>query len=125
LREVVTGSRIICTVWPHGGHNGWAEERESAGTEVSKSMAITFQLPEGVEQRLREECADVDQAAKEATLIEFYRQGKVGHFELSQSLGLSRFEIDGVLKRHGVTEDLPTPEEHEAQLAGLRELLGR
>jgi hypothetical protein len=88
-------------------------------------MAITFQLPAAVEQRLRREFADTDDAAKEAALIEFYRQGKIDHFELSQALGLSRCETDGVLQRHGVTEDLPTGEEHEAQLAGLRELLGR
>ncbi len=88
-------------------------------------MAITIQLPETVERHLRQEFADVDHVAKEAALIEFYRQGRIDHFELSQALGLSRFETDDLLKRHGVTEDLPTSEEHEAQLAGLRELLNR
>ncbi|GMU22600.1 MAG: hypothetical protein AMXMBFR13_26850 [Phycisphaerae bacterium] len=88
-------------------------------------MAISFQLPELVEQRLREQCADADQAAKEAALVEFYRQGQVTQFELANALGLSRYETDGLLKRHGVTEDLLTSEEHEGQLAGLRDLLNR
>jgi hypothetical protein len=86
-------------------------------------MAITFQLPETVEQHLREVFADLDQAAKEAALVELYRQDKITHFELAQALGLSRCETDGVLQRHGVTEDLLTSAEHEAQLAGLRKLL--
>ena len=88
-------------------------------------MAIAFELPGSIEQRLRQDYPDVDQAAKEATLIEFYRQGRIGHYELSQALGLSRCEIDSVLQCHGVTEDLLSSEEHEAQLAGLRELLKR
>lgn len=88
-------------------------------------MAIAFELPGGIEQRLRRDYTDVNQAAKEATLVEFYRQSKISHYELSQALGLSRCETDGVLNRHGVTEDLLTSEEHEAQLAGLRELLKR
>ena len=88
-------------------------------------MPITFRLPEAVEQHLREEFADLDQAAKEATLVELYRQGKITHFELAQALGLSRCQVDGFLKRYGVTGDLLTREEHGAQVAGLRKLLDR
>ncbi len=88
-------------------------------------MPITFRLPEAVEQHLREEFADLDQAAKEAALVELYRQGKITHFELAQALGLSRCQADDLLKRHGVTEDLLTREEHATQVAGLRKLLDR
>ena len=86
-------------------------------------MSITFQLPEAVEQHLRKEFSDLNQAAKEAALVELYRQGKITHFELGQALGLSRCDTDGLLKRHGVTEDLLTREEHKAQIDGLRKLL--
>jgi hypothetical protein len=41
-------------------------------------------------------------AGKEAMLVEIYRQGKISHGDLAVSLGLSRCEIDGVLKRHEV-----------------------
>jgi len=88
-------------------------------------MPITFRLPEAVEQHLREEFADLDQAAKEAALVELYRQGKITHFELAQALGHSRCQADDLLKRHGVTEDLLTREEHGEQVAGLRKLLDR
>jgi hypothetical protein len=82
-------------------------------------MAVTFQLPADVEQRLRAETPDLDAEAKEAMLIELYRQDKLSHFELSQALGLDRFETDGVLKKHNVTEDLPTVEEYEAAITRL------
>jgi hypothetical protein len=52
-------------------------------------------------------------------LVELYRQDKLSHHELSQAMGLNRFQTDGVLKRHGVTEDLPTNEEYDAALARL------
>jgi len=88
-------------------------------------MAVTIQLPAEVEQRLRAECADLDSEGKEAMLIELYRQERLTHFELSQALGLDRFETDAVLKKHNVTEDLPTPEELEEDLRRARQLFSR
>jgi predicted HTH domain antitoxin len=88
-------------------------------------MAVTFQLPADVEQRLRSETPDLDAEAKEAMLVELYRQDKLTRYELSQSLGLDRFETDGVLKKHKVTEDLPTLEELEDDLRVARSLMGR
>ena len=82
-------------------------------------MAVTIQLPADVEQRLRAETPDLDSEAKEAMLVELYRQDKLTHYELSQALGLDRFETDGVLKKHKVTEDLPTDEEYEEALTRL------
>jgi hypothetical protein len=38
-------------------------------------------------------------------------------------LGLDRFATDGVLKRHQVAIDLPTPEELEEDLRYLRTLV--
>jgi predicted HTH domain antitoxin len=86
-------------------------------------MAVTIQLPPDVEQRLRAENPDLDSEAKEAMLIELYRQEKLTHYELSQTLGLDRFETDAVLKKHNVAIDLPTPEELEDDLRRLRELV--
>jgi predicted HTH domain antitoxin len=82
-------------------------------------MAVTIQLPADVEQRLRAETPDLESEAREAMLVELYRQDKLSHYELSQALGLDRFETDGVLKKHNVTEDLPTDKEYEAALARL------
>jgi hypothetical protein len=74
-------------------------------------MAVIIQLPSEFEQSLRREFGDLDLAAKEAMLVELYRQGKLTQYEFSQSLGLDRFEADAVLKKHNVTEDLPTADE--------------
>ena len=83
-------------------------------------MTVSFNLPADVEQSLRSTLGDLDHVAKEATLVELYRQDKLSHLELSHALGLSRFETEAVLKRHNVTEDLPTHEEYEQARASLR-----
>ncbi len=88
-------------------------------------MAVTVDLPSDMEKRLRSECADLDSEAKEAVLVELYRQQRLSHYELAQALGLDRFEADGVLKRHGVTIDLPTAAEVDAELRHLRGLVGK
>lgn len=83
-------------------------------------MTIRFELPAEVEQLLRREFRDLDQAAKEAALVELYRQAKLTHHQLSQALALSRFETDALLKRHHVTEDLLSVEEFNRQADDLR-----
>jgi predicted HTH domain antitoxin len=88
-------------------------------------MSVTIHLPADVEERLRATSTDLDAEAKEAMLVELYRQDKLTRSELSQALGLTRFETDGVLKKHRVTEDLPTAEEIERDLEQARNLLGR
>jgi hypothetical protein len=87
--------------------------------EAGEIMSVNIELPAEVEARLRQLCADLELEAKQAMLIELYRQDKLSHFDLSRALGLDRFETDAVLKQHNVTEDLPTDEEYEAALAHL------
>jgi predicted HTH domain antitoxin len=91
------------------------------GEEIT--MALTIELPPSVEERLRAENPNLDEEAKEAMLIELYRQEKLTRYELSLALGISRFETDAVLKKHKVTIDLPTPEELEEELRLLRALV--
>ena len=59
----------------------------------------------------------------EAALVELYRQEKLTHHQLATALGLGRLETEELLKRHKVTEDLPTADELTAQLATLRKLV--
>jgi Uncharacterised protein family (UPF0175) len=87
-------------------------------------MAVTIELPPDFEERLRAETPDLDAEAKEALLVELYRRDKLSRYELALALGRSRFEIDAVLKKHNVTEDLPTPEEVEEDLRRAKELFG-
>jgi Uncharacterised protein family (UPF0175) len=83
-------------------------------------MAVTFDLPNDIEQHLRDELGDLGQTAKEAMLVELYRQQKITQVDLSRALGISRIEAEGVLKKHQVTEDLLTDAEHDAALTRLR-----
>jgi predicted HTH domain antitoxin len=88
-------------------------------------MAVTVELPTDLEQRLRAEHPNLDAEAKEAMLVELYRQEKLSRYELSLALGIGRFETDGILKKHKVTTDLPTPEELEEDLRHLRALVDK
>jgi predicted HTH domain antitoxin len=89
-------------------------------------MTITFQIPADVEQQLRAQGGgDLDSEAKEAMFVEFYRQDRLSHHQLSRALGLSRFETDAILKKHHVMEDLPTREELEGDLLAARRLVQR
>jgi hypothetical protein len=76
-----------------------------------------------VEDQLRRELADLDVVAKEAALVELYRQERITHHQLGLSLGLERHETDGLLKRHKVVEDLPRAEELAEEIATLRRLI--
>ena len=86
-------------------------------------MSISFDLPASVEDQLRRELADLDVVAKEAVLVELYRQGRLTHYQLGLSLGLERHETDSLLKRHKVVEDLPRAEELAEQILSLRRLI--
>jgi hypothetical protein len=86
-------------------------------------MAITFELPAMIEQQLRSEWTDFDAVAKEAALVELYRQVKLTHHQLATALGLDRFAVDELLKRHQVTEDFLSAEALGSQIAALRKLV--
>ena len=88
-------------------------------------MSITFTLPAAIESDLRAQFGDLDEAAKEAALVELYRQQKLSHGQLAESLGISRDEANAVLKRHNVTEDALTICEFDQQMDQLRKLVDR
>ena len=86
-------------------------------------MNINFDLPQDIEQRLRiaEAGADFSRDAKEAYLVDLYRQHKITHHQLGEALGLDRFDTDVLLNRHGVELELSL-EEFNAEVASLREV---
>jgi predicted HTH domain antitoxin len=85
-------------------------------------MTIHFDIPASVERALGSQGREPAAELKEAALVELYRMGRISHALLAEALGVSRLETDAVLKRHGVTEDTPTLEELDAQVARLRSL---
>jgi predicted HTH domain antitoxin len=82
-------------------------------------MAISFEIPADLEQSLAQQVGNVNEAAKEAALVELYRQGKISRPELSRALDLSRYETDGLLKKHRVTEDLISVDDLDEQLRSM------
>lgn len=86
-------------------------------------MNISFDLPQDIEQRLQsaDAGADFSRDAKEAYLVDLYRQHKITHRQLGEALGLDRFDTDVLLKRHGVELELSL-EEFNAEVASLREV---
>lgn len=87
-------------------------------------MTISFELPHEIEQSLRNEVGDLGQAAKEALLVRLYREGRLTRQELARVLGLSRLDVDAVLKRHGVFLEM-TAEDVARESEGLRNLRDR
>jgi hypothetical protein len=85
-------------------------------------MTITIHIPPDAERALRESTADLEGAAKEALLVLLYRQGKLHLKQLSDGLGLDRWQTEEVLKKHNVTEDLPTIEEVREQVKFSRNI---
>ena len=63
--------------------------------------------------------------AKDAALVELYRQAKLTHHQLASALELDRFAVDALLKRHQVTEDFLSAEALGSQIATLRKLVGQ
>ena len=82
-------------------------------------MNISFSIPHDIEQELSTNGADLSGEAREAFLVELYRQDRITHHQLTEALGLSRLETDGVLKRHKLSSGI-TAEEMRAQAAALR-----
>ena len=65
-------------------------------------MTVSFELPHELEQHLRLELGDLDQAAKEALLIESYREGRLSVGKIAQILGKGVIETQAWLTEHGV-----------------------
>jgi predicted HTH domain antitoxin len=64
-------------------------------------MTIRFELPQEVEQELRERLGDVDRAAKEALLIQSYREGRLSLGQVSMVLKKGTIETQAWLSERG------------------------
>ncbi len=62
-------------------------------------MEITVHLPDDLAQH-----PDPGREALEALVIEGFRSGALSHYQASQLLGFSRFELDAFLKERKINE---------------------
>ncbi len=83
-------------------------------------MTISFDIPHEIEQQLRPNASDLNGKAREALLVELFREREITHRQLGEALGLERYETDGLLKRYGVGLDLSV-EEIKAASGALRD----
>ena len=86
--------------------------------------SVTFELPSELAAQLQREGANLAAEAKEALAVKLFREGKLNHLQLSQVLGLDRFETDALLKRHAVTERALSFNDLEIERRTLDEVLG-
>jgi hypothetical protein len=72
--------------------------------EPWKPMQITLELPDEIAQQLGAG-KDLSRAALEALVAESCRSHELSEHQAAGLLGLSRYELDGFLKEHGVFYD--------------------
>ena len=88
-------------------------------------MSIQIDIEKPIEDLLRQEWGNLEQAAKEALLLESYRQAKIGLADVAQALGFeSRIAAQEWLARHAVplNYDLSDYEQDLRTLSTLHEM---
>ena len=85
-------------------------------------MQVSIDIPQSVASQLQAEWADLSQAVKESVLIEAYRAEKLSLGQLSELLGLSIDQADGLLKQRGVHPNY-TLDDFERECASLKKAL--
>jgi hypothetical protein len=63
-------------------------------------LKVEVLVPEPLLSSLGGDASDLARKVFEATIADQYRNGALTHAEVSELLGLHRFETDGFLKKH-------------------------
>lgn len=84
-------------------------------------MQLNIELPEHIENALREEWGDLSVAAKEALAIESYRTGRISTGFLAQMLGMGVIEAQEWLCSRRISAGR-TPDDLDADMRDLGEL---
>jgi predicted HTH domain antitoxin len=69
-----------------------------------RDMQITLELPDEIGRQLGEG-RDLSRAAFEALVAEGCREHRLSDHQAAQILGISRYELDGILKARGIYYD--------------------
>lgn len=87
-------------------------------------MAVLIDIPKRAEEALRAEWGNLEQAAKEALLIESYRAGKISVGLLAEVLGIRVVEADRWLADRGVPLNY-SDQDFDADRKSLADLFNR
>jgi Uncharacterised protein family (UPF0175) len=84
------------------------------------AMDVHLDIPEELARRFAPDAAGLARAALEALAAEGVRSGKLTTFQARHLLGIqTRYEMDGVLKAHGVFLDMTLEDVHKDSDAAL------
>ena len=87
-------------------------------------MTISFDIPTTLKQQIRSSDSELNLKAREAFLVELFREHEISHRQLGEALGLEAYETDGVLKRYNVGLGVSTEELREDAVS-LRSMIQR
>ena len=73
-------------------------------------MIVSFDIPQEIEQQIRTDGVDPARDAKEIYLMEQYRQARISHRQLEAALDLGFHEVEQLLKRRDLGQDLDIEE---------------
>ena len=68
-------------------------------------MNLTLEIPDEIASHLSASGPDLSRRALEAFGLDEYKSGRLSENALRRMLGLTRYELDGFLKSHGVWID--------------------
>jgi Uncharacterised protein family (UPF0175) len=91
------------------------DEGERRGAVKEKVMTVSFEIPHEIERQIRYSEVDLGRDAKEAYLMEQYRQAKITHRQLEGALDLSFHETEQLLKQRGMGQDVDIDEFEEGR----------
>lgn len=86
-------------------------------------MEVTVTIPEDIAAQLHTKWADLPRAALESLALEAYRAGTLTDSQLRRLLGLSRYELDGFLKKAGIYLDYDS-KDLKQDLENIRKVRG-
>ena len=87
------------------------------------SLTVTLNLPPDVEEKLRQETPDLESDVRRTYTLDLFRRGMISHVELSNLLGLDRYETGALLKRHSIFEGSPSMGDLEADRGTLERVM--
>jgi predicted HTH domain antitoxin len=86
-------------------------------------MTLTISTPDELGETLRQRVGgDLSAYAREVFAVSLYRSGMLSHKELTEILGVDRWQAEEVLRRHGVVDI--TPQDLERDDRVIRQHLG-
>ncbi len=87
-------------------------------------MSVTINLPENIEQQLKEQWGDLPRRTLEALALEGYRSGALSAGQVAEVLQLSAWETESFLQEHGAELDY-TAEDLDRDVAESERILRR